>query len=579
MAGPSFSSMPLVRASALVTALSLASVVGACSKAPPIQEQIVAPVVEAEVAAPEQLLAEGVLPTPNASWLKLQRNIGGVIGILPMSFGGLLFTMAGFDVLAGDVIDGSQPAYFAVSSASLGTGAATGANRDPAPHFVFALRMIEARKARGMLLDGDRAMFTAEERGGMTRLRGKGAKESNLAITKSGFLLVASSSQDLEELGPYAYRTLPKRPLPQETAVVTIPRGVVRGLLRAKLGAAWAPYRDDLAAQDKQARAAHGGRAPDFGDPQAILGAVDGLVQKKLALMERLESLRISLESTDAELRVSALLEVPPGDTTFSQMTTGDAAPLLAAPANAAVSILYRDSEQERTADADAFAPWLASVVGSRLSDSDTARLRSLHQAWAKGRGDAISVSFFGSSRGSDALGAAACTKVAKADAMKELLTGIPDLLRLKAIREPLKLKSVDVKPFEREGIKGSEIELYRAPSTGEKNAKSAPISVAYSDSAGERACLALSAEPVTLLTSSAKPPHRLGDDPQAANMLGSLGERGRLVGAVNLLSDADGKPLPPLVFAWGKSDQSGFARVQVTYVWLRELMRRFLKF
>ncbi|MFO0663388.1 MAG: hypothetical protein U0174_05525 [Polyangiaceae bacterium] len=564
----------------------VAVVLVACSKPAPPQEQVTPPIVETEVPVPEQLLAEGVIPTPNASWTKLQRNIGGLVGILPMTFGGLLFTLSGFDVLAGDVVDGSQPAYFAISSASLGAPAASGQRREPAPHYVFALRMIESRKARAMLLDGDRAMFTAEERGGMTRLRGKGARESDatMAMTKSGFLLVASSAADLDELGAYAYRNLPKKPLPSEALVVSMPRSVVRGMLRAKLGAAWAPYRDDLAQQDKQARAAHGGRAPDFGDPQAILGAIDGLVQKKLALLEKLESVRVALDPTDAELRLTATLEVAQGDTTFSQMVTGDASPLLSAPSDALVSVLYRDSEQERSADADAFAPWLASVVGQRLSEADTSRLRALHQAWAKGRGDALTVSFFGG--GAQTPGVSACAKVQKPEAMKELFTGFPDLLRLKAIREPLKLKSVDVRPFDREGIKGSEIELYAPSAKGEASSAKAvkggtpAISVAYSDAApGERACLALTSDPVHLLANTAKPAHRLGDDAQTANMLGSLGERSRLVAAVHALSDAEGNPLPALVFAWGKSDQSGFARVQVTYTWVRELMRRSLKF
>jgi hypothetical protein len=118
--------------------------------------------LEPPLPAPDDLLAELTMGSPNASWAKLQRGIGGPAGILPASAGGIVCAAAGLDPSIASEVDGVAPAYGALAG-------------DPAnASFVLALKLVDLRKARGALVDGDTARYTGREAGEVTELLARG---------------------------------------------------------------------------------------------------------------------------------------------------------------------------------------------------------------------------------------------------------------------------------------------------------------------------------------------------------------------------------------------------------------------
>jgi hypothetical protein len=139
--------------------------------------------------------------------------------------------VAGLDPFMAAEIDGSVPFYGVVAG-------------DPAsPGFLVAMKLLDLRKARGVLVDGDTARYSARDAGGMTELMTKGQGNGPpvaVGLSPNGYLLVARRSDDLAKLAPYATRTLPKRPLPADGAVVfDVPRAALGTLLKPKLEDLW----------------------------------------------------------------------------------------------------------------------------------------------------------------------------------------------------------------------------------------------------------------------------------------------------------------------------------------------------
>src|SRR4051812_7550385 len=164
-----------------------------------------AEVVAAEppVPAPGDLLAEGIVSTPQTTWQRAQRGIGGALGIMPSTIGGLVCALSGVDPPLGPEIDGVSPLYFAV------------AGDPPSPPFAIAVKLVDARRARIMLVDSETARYVAHDAAGMTELSQRGAPSPMaLALSRSGMLVMARTTADLERLGPYASRSLPSHPVP-----------------------------------------------------------------------------------------------------------------------------------------------------------------------------------------------------------------------------------------------------------------------------------------------------------------------------------------------------------------------------
>ena len=101
---------------ALALSLLTSSACGSCSSckaddASSNEVDAAAFAAEPPVPMPEGLVAEATLLDPNPFWGKLQKGVGGALGILPMTLGGLVCAFAGIDPSLGPEIDGTAPAY------------------------------------------------------------------------------------------------------------------------------------------------------------------------------------------------------------------------------------------------------------------------------------------------------------------------------------------------------------------------------------------------------------------------------------------------------------------------------------
>ncbi|HWL85992.1 MAG TPA: hypothetical protein VNO21_09330, partial [Polyangiaceae bacterium] len=254
--------------------------------------------IESPVPVPEGLLAEAVVLDPNASWGRVQRGTGGALALMPMNIGGLVTSLAALDPALGPEVDGAAPAFGAVAvgaSGALATGDVS---------YACAVHLLDERRTRGTLFEGPNARYVAREAYGMTLVSlapsaASAALPMAIAVSHGGFLVAARNEADLGRLGPYVSRTLPGRTRPNAAMAIDIPRSALGGPISPALLSLWSSFRTEMERQDARMREAHGGRAPDFGDPRAIVEMSDAFVKDKVGILADLDHARILLDPTE----------------------------------------------------------------------------------------------------------------------------------------------------------------------------------------------------------------------------------------------------------------------------------------
>lgn len=566
--------------------------------------------VEAPLPAPAGLLADVVMPTPNASWGKLQRGIGGAVGILPASAGGMICAAAGLEPFLASEIDGAAPIYGAVAG-------------DPAnASWVVALKLLDLRKARGVLVDGDTARYSSRDAGGMTELVSKGQGRDPsvvVGLSPNGYLLLARNADDLGKLSPYVTRTLPKRPLPADGALVfDVPRAAIGSLVKPKLDELWATARAFLLREDERMRRDRGGRAPDFGDPKAIVGAADAWITRRIAVVGDLEKMRISADVIEDGISIAATMTPAAGDGPASKWTDamklGDVAPLASLPATSAAALLVRDNEEDRADQARELEKAVTSALGSRLAEGDAKKLHDVVEDFTKARGDVLTsaitwddpqgLSLRGPVRDHETASRAVrgAVDLAKVAPFKELFrvrdvkSSSEDLLGLgKAsvaviLREPPKASSDGRAP--RVGGAATPPGATRTSDAGAPNGATWAIDAGAPKPARARKdelglawivdggvlSLATGDTPLATLGATLRPDRKLSDEPAVARSLAALANDTSTVLVVQPLRfDAARANLPaaPLLVALGRKDKSATLRIDIANGLLRELARR----
>jgi hypothetical protein len=527
------------------------------------------------LAAPSDLLAELVAGTPNASWGKLQRGIGGAVGILPASAGGILCAVAGLDPFVASEIDGAAPAYGVVAG-------------DPAnPGFVLALKLLDLRKARGLLVDGDTSRYSAREAGGVTELLPKGRESAAsvaLGLSPDGYFLIARRSEDLVQLAPYATRTLPKRPLPSDGAVVLeMPRSALGTLVKPRLEEMWAATKSFLLAADERMRRDHGGRAPDFGDATAIVGAADAWVSRSIAVVGDLEKMRVALDVIDAGISVATTMTPVvgggPAATWTDAMKTGDVVPLASLPASSAAALMVRDNEESRGDQAAAIEKIVTSALGKRLSAADAKKLHDVLEDATKARGEVLTSALLWD----EPQGASLRLPVRDADAASRAVRGAVDLASVGPFKDLLRVRAVKSSTEDVAGLGKATIAtiatIPREPARGARPRPPAKdeLGLAWMVEGGSLA-LATSLTPVATLSATLLPVRKLADEPAVARSLDALGTTASAVLVLQPLrfeATRANLPAAPLVVALGRKDKNATLRIDIANGLLRELGRR----
>jgi hypothetical protein len=541
------------------------------SAAPPLEAGAKA---EALPAAPVDLLADITVATPNPSWKKLQAGIGGAAGLLPVTLPGLLITQTDLDMNLAAELDGSSPMY----------GVIAGDLNDPG--IAVAVKLVDARRTKSVLADGEGAKFVAKDAGAVTVLapaRAGAAHKFELAITPNGYLLVTRRAEDVATLGPYVTRTLPARPLPDVSAVVDIPRSAIAGKIKPWLEGMWKEGKSFLLAEDARMREAKG-RAPDYGDPAAIVAALDGILVHRIAVIGDLEKLRLSLDVVDdAVIFASALTPgsdpAGPARAWISEMKVGDPAPVLGMPSTAAVAIGTRESEPERAEQAASLEKNIVTLLGPRLTEP--AMLHDLFGAVTKARDESAAMAL-----GIDEpTGLFVRAPVRNAEAAERVLRDAVELAKVDPFKKLLHVKEVKSTSEEVPGLgKAAVATLVRS----EKNEKGKPqlpplrhMGLAWTID-HDVLSLGVGPEPVVTFKLGAKPDKKLADEPALKRFLTAIGnDASTVIVAQPLRLDMKRANLPiaPVGIAIGRKGSDGMVRVEIADGILHELARRELGF
>jgi hypothetical protein len=445
-----------------------------------------------------------------------------------------------------------------------------------------------------VLVDGDTARYSTRQAGTMTELLPKGqgsAPPVAVGLSPNGYIVVARRSEDLSKLAPYVTRTLPKRPLPADGAVVfDVPRAALASAMKPKLDDAWASAKSFLLGEDERMRRNHGGRAPDFGEPKAIVGAADAWVTRRIGIVGDLEKMRIAVDVIEDGVSIVSTMTPAAGGGPATQWTDammlGDLAPLGALPATSAAALLVRDGEEHRAEQARAFEEAVASALGPRLAEADTKKLHDVVADLTKARGDV----FASAVAWDDPQGISLRAVVRDPEAATRGVRGAVDLVKIAPFKELLHVRDVTASSEELAGVgKASVATVVRealkpVARPGDAGAPR-PIAPARSDDLGAAwlvdggvLSLAAGAAPVATLRASTKPDRKLADEPAIARSFTALANQASAVLIVQPLRfDAARANLPaaPLLVALGRKDKDATLRIDIANGLLRELARR----
>jgi hypothetical protein len=527
----------------------------------------------AKVPAPDDLVADVTVLTPDTTWRRVQTGIGGAIGLMPQSAGGVVASLAGLDLGVGGEIDGKSPVFVVLA----------GEPTDPA--WAVAVKVVDKRRARDVLVDGETAKLSARDEAGMTLLSPKGGGEPRggvaLALDPSGYLVVAKDEATVKRLGPYAARTLARAPRPASEVHVELAPAAMSGKVRPFLERQWQAYAVDLLAADAKMREARG-RAPDFGDPKAIVAIVDAFVQRRMATLASLTKATVDVDTGPEDVHVRVTAAGPERDGGVEAMTVGDVTPIFEVPQDAIFAVLSRSAPDERVADARDVEAAIVAALGARLPEPEAKKLHGAIDGFAKGRGDALTLfALGGADTKADKDKGVGKGLVLRTDARDgglapRAMGDMADLLRAPVFKEPFHLKQTLRSTGDAPGV--GKCDVLDLSIEGRGKLSDTKLGLAWNAESG-RLVAAVGDSPLDLLVRGTKPPRKLADDKVLATYVSALGKEVSFVFfAQPFLVDTSHPVAPsPAVVSWGKGAGAGerWARVDVSDRVLRELLKK----
>jgi hypothetical protein len=516
------------------------------------------------VAQPDGLVAEGWVRSPDALWARVQNGVSGAVALLPPDVGSVVCAAVGLDPKLAPLVDGKGVSYFVAADAP-GEGLAWAA----------AVPLKDAQGARALLLGGDASAYTARTEDGMQVLARTGKPlEAAAAIAGQAWLVVARDEADLLRLGPYAWRTMPTRPAPDTSAAVVaqVPASGLAGPLASRMRARWAEARRWLEDTDREQRERHGGRAPDFGDPRAIISSLDALVQRRLALVAQGRGARVEADADENDVHVDVRLQpgaAEAGADLVTAMRTGDERPLGALPADSLLAVLSRSDASMRADDATDTKAALAGTLGENAKQEDRRAVERTIDDWTAARGDWMTGAItWGAERG-------LLLRTPSSNEGPRAVREWIDLAHRPVLGEPLRsllqLGPPTVTTTSVSDVTDASLATFAPP-------KGPPLGVAWGMHDGDLLVAAGEHAP-KLLGAQAAPSARLGDDPRVAVALAALGSDASFTLVteplrIDATRGASHEAGAALVFAWGRRGSDAWARVDAADELLRELVR-----
>jgi len=345
----------------------------------PLPVQKAEPAAEAAVPAPDGLMVEAVVRSPDA----MIQSFRTITPLIPDRVAPLLADMLHVSRDTTDEVDGSKPAYFVL------------VRKNNESQFVFAVQLRDSGKVlnalskQGLARTEDPSQGLSIFEAGQATL---GPRGQVLGVRRN-FLIAASTVAGLKELTPFATRTLPTRALPKEDVMVTVPRSAMRGSVRDALNAAIlsaAARRKDLV-----------GAPGDAGPPRAV-GALDAIGEYAARSNERLVSwladagdAHVAVTTQAGSISIRSDVEIDNMDSPFGKAVTtwpvGDATAALNMPVGALLAFGGRSSESARAESSKDFADMLATMYPTDVGAKEKANVDEFLAAWDKARAEQTS--------------------------------------------------------------------------------------------------------------------------------------------------------------------------------------------
>jgi hypothetical protein len=366
------------------------------------------------IATPDGLVLKVALRDPDAMWGRLQHGAGGAFALLPPQVGAIAAAVLGPDASFAADADGHATSYAAV-----------------------AVRPNEAPLGWALAMPMGGTLIASGDAGAA----GVWAREP-------GWLVVASDGGALASIGPYVTHRLPLDTSLASAAPLSavMPAAAIDGVLAPAASDRWGGARAWLRDRARTEREAHGGRAPDFGDPEAIVAVIDGVVEGAIARLAHTGDVRIEGDAADADLTFDVTTQTPDahagGDAGEESADgaaptpgeSGDARPLASVADGASFAVFVRAGLDARLARAHDLAGDLIQVLRVE-DDASRTSIGAAFEGWARTQGDWVTLAL-PSDRG-DAV--VVRTPSASAPASRRAVHDVLALARLPPLRRLLR--------------------------------------------------------------------------------------------------------------------------------------------
>jgi|GEM_PF-6077689 len=445
-------------------------------------------------AEPGDVVAEFTFSDVDGAWARvrslLSRSGGTVatLGLLPTSFGAALRLAFNVDSVTTSFIEGAQPAFAVLRQRGGEQGVVlavpvrdvdglrhhvehdksaqyTTVRRGPLtlahPSSGFARRMDDARN---MNVDA-----------GATGSRGinePALKQPAFAVLANGYLLVATHADDIEKLAPYLTVALPMRrrqpvnvdqagtspavqpsPPPADASStpasveVRVPHDALANVVGPSLSHAWQRVKTFLIAADEQARRDHDGRPPDFGEPAAIVEALDAWVARQIDALRDVADVRLRLAFEAGDVQVTARLTPRVGDESKTRWHDSSDAPdatlLESMPAESDVAFFVALADVDHGYVDNAFEQWLRDAFKARLPSATSERMHDVLSALTRSRATQFAVAQLHDASRTTVLRA----RSGDVSAASQALEGALRLLAMSPFRSMLDVSNLTIAP------------------------------------------------------------------------------------------------------------------------------------
>jgi hypothetical protein len=388
--------------------------------------------------APATLLARGAVRNPTSTWRAIRPALSGRARLLPITPELAVTTLPGFSPLVAGLIDASAPAPFDVlEKPDLGIAIVGGIRATSASELIVAVS------------NGAEAKFTAEvdAEHGITLLRPRDSSADVRAAIAGDYLTLGSGDEVLRA----ASADLATAPIPDVSAgavaEVVANHAELDGPLKdlvTKIGEA---ARRRLEASDAENRLRHGGRAPDFANPERVIAAFAMLTEgiagvlsstsraRATARLETTPSVRLELTPEEHGLARDLMKESPRGDLSL----------LMGLPSWVDLSFMW----QRRESSTQSFVERVAALFGDRIGSADRRRIADWASDLDRGLGRAAVVGLYGEGAGA---GAFVLATGGDGRALRRATSAFADVARISALRSPIEAFLGRLKSATREG-------------------------------------------------------------------------------------------------------------------------------